>query len=78
MEIKPTISRRSFLAAGAALGAMTALGGVSVLEERPALADEAKDDDVEIKHMFCQMCGPAKTACSTLCYICLLYTSRTA
>ena len=69
MEIKPTISRRSFLAAGAALGAMAALGGVSVLEERPALADEAKDDDVEIKHMFCQMCGPAKTACSTLCYI---------
>ena len=69
MEIKPTISRRSFLAAGAALGAVTALGGVSVLEERPALADEAKDDDVEIKHMFCQMCGPAKTACSTLCYI---------
>ena len=47
MEIKPTISRRSFLAAGAALGAMTALGGVSVLEERPALADEAKDDDVD-------------------------------
>ncbi len=68
MEIKPTISRRNFLAAGAALGAMAALGGVSVLEERPALADEAQDD-VVIKHAFCQMCGPARTHCSTLCYI---------
>lgn len=68
METKPTISRRNFLAAGAALGAMAAVGGVSMLEERPALADEAAGD-VEIKHAFCQMCGPARTHCSTLCYI---------
>ena len=73
MDSMPTISRRSFLAAGAALGAIAATGslGTSWLKEDKALAEEgeASEDEVVVKHMFCQMCGPAKTACSTLCYI---------
>ena len=73
MESMPTISRRGFLAAGAALGAMAAVGslGAPWLREDQALAEEAEaaEDEVVVKHMFCQMCGPAKTACSTLCYI---------
>lgn len=74
MESMPTISRRSFLAAGAALGTMAAMSGAlgaSWLKEDKALAEEAEasEDEVVVKHMFCQMCGPAKTACSTLCYI---------
>lgn len=74
MESMPTISRRSFLAAGAALGTMAAMSGAlgaSWLREDKALAEEAEalEDEVVVKHMFCQMCGPAKTACSTLCYI---------
>ena len=73
MESMPTISRRGFLAAGAALGAMAAVGslGAPWLREDQALAEEAEaaEDEVVVRHMFCQMCGPAKTACSTLCYI---------
>ena len=73
MDSMPTISRRSFLAAGAALGAIAATGslGTSWLKEDKALAEEveASEDEVVVKHMFCQMCGPARTHCSTLCYI---------
>ena len=73
MESMPTISRRGFLAAGAALGAMAAVGslGAPWLREDQALAEEAEaaEDEVVVRHMFCQLCGPAKTACSTLCYI---------
>ncbi len=66
-----TITRRGFLAAGAALGALAAtsgaLGGSWLRESK---ADEASTgDDVVVKHAFCQMCGPARTHCSTLCYI---------
>ncbi len=76
------ITRRGFLAAGAALGAMAAASGVlgtSLLKEQPAIAaesagdgsDEKKGrfDDYVIKHAFCQMCGPARTHCSTLAYV---------
>ena len=66
-----TITRRGFLAAGAALGALAAtsgaLGGSWLRESK---ADEASTgDDVVVRHAFCQMCGPARTHCSTLCYI---------
>ncbi len=67
-----TITRRGFLAAGAALGAIAAASGAlgtSWLREDRALADEATSDEAVVKHAFCQMCGPARTHCSTLCYI---------
>lgn len=64
-----TLSRRSFLAAGATLGALAAAGSLGVSKLETAVAEEAAEDQVEVKHFFCQMCGPAKTACSMLCYI---------
>lgn len=86
MHTMSSISRRSLVKAGAALGAMAAAGGsfgTSWLRERSAQAAEettpdtlvADDEFVEkrdgyvIKHAFCQMCGPARTHCSTLCYL---------
>lgn len=76
MESTPHVSRRGFLAAGAALGALAAAsaGGQAPLLAR---AEEAADaagiqseyEGLEVKHAFCQMCGPARTHCSTLCYI---------
>ncbi|MBS5479262.1 MAG: molybdopterin-dependent oxidoreductase [Coriobacteriia bacterium] len=76
MERKPTmVSRRSFLKAGATLGAVAAAGGMLGSQGLVALADDkasgAKDggEVEEIRHMFCQMCGPARTHCSTLCHI---------
>ena len=67
-----TISRRSLLKTGAALGALAAagsLGGTSWLTENQALAEEATAGETEVKHSWCYMCGPAKTICSTLCYL---------
>ena len=63
------ISRRNFLKGATALGAVAALGGAaSTLEPRAAFADgEGKRS--EVKHSWCYMCGPAKTICSTLCYL---------
>ena len=76
MERKPTmVSRRSFLKAGATLGAVAAAGGMLGSQGLVALADDkasgAKDggEVEEIRHAFCQMCGPARTHCSTLCHI---------
>ena len=67
-----TISRRSLLKTGAALGALAAagsLGGTSWLTENQALAEEATAGETEVKHSWCYMCGPAKVFCSTLCYV---------
>ena len=77
MEGKPTtISRRSFLKAGATLGAVAAAGGmlssnglVALAGEKDSAAKDAGTGTEEIRHMFCQMCGPARTHCSTLCHI---------
>lgn len=92
MSTSPTMSRRSFVAAGAALGAMAAAAGIGAPRLRAtADADEAEaaDDDAAdvddaatdsetdesaesttvVRHAFCQMCGPARTHCSTLCYV---------
>ena len=75
MERTPNISRRSFLAAGAALGALTAASaglGAPMLSQADEAAGEgiqSEYEGMEVKHAFCQMCGPARTHCSTLCYI---------
>ncbi|MBQ3106082.1 MAG: twin-arginine translocation signal domain-containing protein, partial [Eggerthellaceae bacterium] len=67
------LSRRAFLAGTAALGASIALSGCAeqkTLEEStPAGQAGVEAGTVEVRHAWCQMCGPAKTACSTLCYI---------
>ena len=69
MNMTSNLSRRGFLAAGAALGALAATGGTTWLEERPAQALEGSEGSDEVRHAFCQMCGPACTYCSTLCHI---------
>lgn len=68
------ISRRRFLEVTAALGALTVASGCasnSVEKKEPEKTAEAqmKIADMEVKHSWCYMCGPAKTICSTLCYI---------
>ena len=73
------ISRRRFVAAGAALGALAAATssmGTSWLtraEAKGSADGDAKGpgayEGYEVRHMFCQMCGPARTHCSTLCYL---------
>ncbi len=72
MSEKKQLTRRAFLASTAALGAMAALTGCSsqeTLEEAPATEGGADSGEFEVKHAWCQMCGPAKTSCSTLCYV---------
>ncbi len=72
MSEKKQLTRRAFLASTAALGAMAALTGCAAqetLEEAPAGQPGVDAGQVEVRHAWCQMCGPAKTACSTLCYI---------
>ena len=61
MNMTSNLSRRGFLAAGAALGALAATGGTTWLEERPAQALEGSEGSDEVRHAFCQMCGPACT-----------------
>lgn len=52
----------------AALGAVAALGGTAgALEPKTAYAEDG--GEVVVKHNWCQMCGPARTHCSTLCYL---------
>ena len=65
------VSRRSFLKGAAALGAMTAATGL-VATPLVATADDGKDSaegKVEVKHMWCQMCGISETYCGTLCTV---------
>ena len=79
------VGRREFLAAGAALAAAAAVDagfGKGWLADgcpKPARAEEAdqqgssfnasENDGATVRHMFCQMCGPARTHCSTLCHV---------
>lgn len=68
-----TLTRRSFMAGAATLGAMAALAGA--VPQTLAYAEDAvktgptSSDATEVKHAWCQMCGPARTHCSTLCHI---------
>lgn len=73
-----SLTRRRFFEGAAALGALAALSGCSPkVSESEDLADtgEAPEieainlDEYEVKHSWCYMCGPAKTLCSTLCYL---------
>ena len=71
MSEKTKVSRRTFLAGAAALGAAVSVAGISQqanLQEASA-DDTANKGNVEVKHAWCQMCGPANTKCSTLCYL---------
>ncbi len=73
-----SLTRRRFFEGAAALGALAALSGCSPkVSESEDLANtgEAPEietvnlDEYEVKHSWCYMCGPAKTLCSTLCYL---------
>ena len=39
------------------------------LTEEQRLEHEEKSRQTVVRHAWCQMCGPAKTSCSTLCYV---------
>ena len=76
MERTPNISRRSFVAAGAALAGMAAASaglGTPLLSQAEEAASgegmQSEYEGLEVRHAFCQMCGPARTHCSTLCYL---------
>ena len=62
------ISRRGFLKGVAALGAMTAATGMAT-SPLVASAEDAPKGNVEVKHMWCQMCGVSETYCGTLCTV---------
>ncbi len=63
------VSRRSFLKGAAALGAMTAATGMVATPLVASAADDAPKGKVEVKHMWCQMCGISETYCGTLCTV---------
>lgn len=63
------ISRRSFLKGAAALGVMTAASGMVATPLVASAAEEAPKGKVEVKHMWCQMCGLTETYCGTLCTV---------
>ncbi|MEE8716908.1 MAG: molybdopterin-dependent oxidoreductase [Coriobacteriales bacterium] len=105
--LRDGIDRRSFVKAGATLGALAAAGSLigsshlasakraasslpdgkasaaasaaaagsgSATGDNAALlaegiASSADMPGVEVRHAFCQMCGPARTHCATLCYL---------
>lgn len=71
MTEKKSLTRRAFLQGTAAMGALAALTGCasSSLEEAPVNQEAIDEGAVEVRHAWCQMCGPARTSCSTLCYI---------
>ena len=76
MERTPNISRRSFVAAGAELAGMAAASaglGTPLLSQAEEAASgegmQSEYEGLEVRHAFCQMCGPARTHCSTLCYL---------
>lgn len=70
MSTAHNISRRSFLAGVAALGAVTATAGLSADPLVAYAADgEVAKGDVVKKHAWCQMCGLAETYCGTLCTV---------
>lgn len=83
------VSRRGFVKAGLALGALATasgmLGSSRLVEAAEATAQAQQDgsarqaglnasqiddgSEVTVRHAFCQMCGPARTHCSTLCLL---------
>ncbi|MCL2826808.1 MAG: molybdopterin-dependent oxidoreductase, partial [Eggerthellaceae bacterium] len=70
------LTRRAFIGGMAALCTMTALGGCTTLLAEgegsgDGSADGAQDgwQNIEVKHAWCKMCGPARTHCSTLCTV---------
>jgi anaerobic selenocysteine-containing dehydrogenase len=67
-----SITRRSFLVGAAAFGAVATLAGCTdtALKDSGAKQGAAQTPKNEVvRHAFCQMCGPARTHCSTTCYI---------
>ena len=71
MTNKLSLSRRTFVAATAAFAGAAASGVLGGCAGSLAEDDGAQQtqDTVEIKHCWCQMCGPARTHCSTLCTV---------
>lgn len=66
------LTRRAFLAGTAAMGAMAALTGCAASsgkESTPVNAASVEAGKVEVKHVWCSMCGPAKTVCSKYAYL---------
>ncbi len=71
MTNKLSLSRRTFVAAAATFAGVAASGALAGCAGSLAEGDGAQktEDTVEIKHCWCQMCGPARTHCSTLCTV---------
>ncbi len=74
MNKEGSLTRRAFIAGTAALGAAAAVAGTASQTLVAYAADDKKtgatsSNATEIKHEWCQMCGPARTHCSTLCHI---------
>lgn len=67
----PNVSRRSFLAGAAGFGALMVAGGCAPTMRKDSAASDAgkKASEVEVRHAWCKMCGPARTHCSTLCTV---------
>lgn len=68
------LTRRKFLGAAAALGALALSTGcapraMEEQEEGQAQSEVVDIDSLEVKHSWCYMCGPAKTFCATRNYM---------
>ena len=48
---------------------MTAAAGMTAAPFVASAAEEAPKGNVEVKHMWCQMCGVSETYCGTLCTV---------
>ena len=68
-ETKHYLTRRSFVQGTAALGALAALTGCTSGSLTKSDGSDAKETVTEVRHSYCQMCGPTRSGCSTLCYI---------
>jgi anaerobic selenocysteine-containing dehydrogenase len=66
-----TITRRNFLKASAALGAIAALGGstTGTLGKTVEAAEITSTDEIKVIPTFCQMCGPHQIKCAVLCTV---------
>lgn len=71
MKKRRSLSRRAFIQGAAALGALAVVSGCTdkVLREGGDTASQETGQQMATRHAFCQMCGPARTHCSTLCYL---------
>ena len=68
-ETKHRMTRRSFIQGTAAIGALAALTGCTSESLTKSDGSDAKEPVTEVRHSYCQMCGPTRSGCSTLCYI---------